>query len=108
MTTRPLYEHGRASSLGHAPGEHPGRTDYDLVQHLRAIRESGDEAMTAAEQYDPDVCLHLSACHAEAEVDKVLAEWLERRLAVLKRTSVEFKRVWTNARRAAPGTNKSS
>ena len=82
--------------------------DYDLVRHLRSIREGGDEAMTAAEQYDPDVCLHLSACQSETEVDKVLGEWLDRRLAVLKRTSIDFKRVWTDARKSSTGGNGTS
>ncbi len=108
MTPQPPRTHGRAASLGHVPGEHPGRTDYDLVRRLRSVREGGDEAMTAAERYDPDVCLHLSACATEAEVDQALAGWLDRRLAVLKRTSGELRRVWAVARRPVPRSDSAA
>ncbi len=99
MTTRPLYQHGRAASLD-GGDTHPGRPDYDLVLHLRAIRADGDEAMTAAEEYDPNFCLHLSACKDATAADAVLEQWLSRRVAALQRTKHEFKRVWADAQEA--------
>ena len=97
MTTRPLYPHGRASTLAPA-ATHPGRTDYDLVAHLRAIRADGDEAMTAAEEYDPDFSLKLAACTDATEAATVLAAWLARRVDTLTRTQAELRQAWQQAR----------
>lgn len=96
MTTRPLYPHGRASTLGPG-GTRPGKTDYDLVTHLRAIRTDGDEAMTAAEEYDPDFSLKLAACTDAAEAERLLAAWLERRVDTLTRTQAELRQAWQQA-----------
>lgn len=103
MTTRPLYPQGRASAPSSAMGCHPdgraGRPDYDLIGRLRAIRALGDEAMTAAEEYDPNFALKLSACFNEDDADRLLDQWLSHRVAVLRRTQAEFRRVWHDARR---------
>lgn len=93
MATRPLYPHGRASALGPA-GTHPGKTDYDLVAHLRAIRADGDEAMTAAEEYDPNFSLKLAACTDAAEAESLLAAWLKRRVDTLTQTQGELRHAW--------------
>jgi len=98
MTTRPLYPHGRASAPNWQPtSEHPGRPDYDLIAYLRAAREEGDEAMKAAEQYDPDFSVKLSTCADGADAEKLLGEWLVRRLDVLKRTQRRLREVWQSA-----------
>ena len=103
MTTRPLYPKGRASAppftVGASPDGHAGRPDYDLIARLRAVRASGDEAMTAAEEYDPNFALKLSACFIEDDADRLLDTWLSRRVAVLRRTQAELRRVWQDARR---------
>ncbi len=100
MTTRPLYPNGRASALpsGASPGSGTGRTDYELVTRLRAIRVSGDDALRAAEEYDPNFGLKLSACSEKNDADRLLEEWLSHRVAILKRTQAEFRRVWEDAR----------
>jgi hypothetical protein len=103
MTTRPLYPQGRASAPSSAMGCYPdgraGRPDYDLIVRLRAVRALGDEAMTAAEEYDPNFALKLSACFIKDDADRLLDEWLSHRVAVLRRTQAEFRRVRENARR---------
>ncbi len=96
MTGRLLYPHGRASAL--PGGTHPGKLDYDLVAHLRAVREDGDEAMIAAEEYDPNFSLKLSECTDDAAAEALLGAWLERRAAVLRRTQDELRRTWREAR----------
>lgn len=100
MTSRPLYPGGRASALTGV--SHAGRTDYDLVSHLRAIRTDGDEAMFAVERYDPDFSLKLAASSGADAAEKLLAEWLERRIAMLKRTQTELRRVWSEAKANYP------
>ena len=95
MTTHPLYEHGRTSAL--PGGDRPGRPDYDLVAHLRAVRTAGDEAMTAVEEYDPDFSLKLSNCRSLEAAEALLAEWLDRREAALRHTQAELHRVWVEA-----------
>ncbi len=77
MTTRPLYPKGRASALWSTR-----RPDYDLIAHLRNVRASGDEAMRAAEEYDPNFGLKLSACFDKNEADRLLDDWLSHRVAV--------------------------
>jgi hypothetical protein len=85
--------------MGCYPDGHAGRPDYDLIVRLRDVRTLGDEAMTAAEEYDPNFALKLSACFIKDDVDRLLDEWLSHRVAVLTRTQAEFRRVWENARR---------
>jgi hypothetical protein len=101
MTTRPLYPKGRASAppftAGASPDGHAGRPDYDLIARLRAVRASGDEAMTAAEEYDPNFALKLSACSIEDDADRLLDAWLSQRVAVLRRTQAVLRRVWQDA-----------
>jgi hypothetical protein len=103
MTTRPLYPKGRASApssaMGSYPDGHVGRPDYNLIARLRAVRALGDEAMRAAEEYDPDFTLKLSACFVKDHADRLLDDWLSHRVAVLIRTQAELRRVWENARR---------
>jgi hypothetical protein len=55
--------------------------------------------MTAAEEYDPNFALKLSACFNEDDADRLLDQWLSHRVAVLRRTQAEFRRVWHDARR---------
>jgi hypothetical protein len=93
MTMQQLYPKGRASALWSAH-----RTDYDLVAHLREVRASGDRAMGAAEEYDPNFGLKLSACFNEDQADRLLDEWFSHRVAVLKRTQARLRRVWEVAR----------
>ena len=90
---KPKYPQGRASALP-SYGKHSERQDYELVEHLRAVRVQGDESMTAIEQYDPDFSLKLAACREQPEAEALLEEWLQRRVAVLERTRTELKRVW--------------
>ena len=96
MTTRPLYPHGRASALPPSV-THPGKPDYDLVAHLRAIRADGDEAMTATEEYDPNFSLKLAACTEAAEAESLLTGWLQRRIEALTRTQAELRQAWQHA-----------
>lgn len=88
------YKEGRASALS-------GTTNYELVERLRTLRESGDAAMWAAEEYDPNFSLKLAAALDEASADALLAEWLQRRLDVLTRTRNELRAAWHDARPAA-------
>ncbi len=104
MTTRPLYPGGRASALPHAAGTaYPGdghidHPDYDLTARLRAVRASGDEALRAIEEYDPNFGLKLSACSDKDGADRLLDDWLSSRVDVLKHTQAELRRVWEHAR----------
>lgn len=98
MEDENLYPRGRLGAPVAGPhGERPVHLDHVLVERLRAIRVKGDEAMTAAEQYDPDFSVKLSACTQEADAAKLLTEWLERRITVLKKTQAELKHVWHKA-----------
>lgn len=97
MVEHPSYPQGRASALP-AFGTRAERQDYKLVEHLRAVRLQGDDAMTALEQYDPDFSLKLAACRETLEAEALLAEWLQRRINVLERTQAELKRAWGEAR----------
>ena len=96
MTWRQLYPAGRASALCNPLKKAPLPSP-DLIDHLRAVRESGDRAMTAVEQYDPDFSLKLSACTDEAAAERLLEDWLARRFAVLKRTQSDLRKVWRTA-----------
>jgi hypothetical protein len=101
MESRDLYPRGRLGAPVAGPhGERPVHLDHALVERLRAIRAEGDEAMTAAEQYDPDFSVKLSACTQEADAVKLLTDWLERRITVLKKTQAELKHVWQEATEA--------
>lgn len=103
MTSNPHYPTGRASAPtadvgivtqdGHIP-----RPDYDLIERLRAVRANGDEAMQAAEQYDPNFSLKLSACEAPGDAEALLDAWLDHRVAALRRTQSELRRVWQEGR----------
>jgi hypothetical protein len=99
----PLYRKGRASALWSTR-----RTDYDLVANLRGARSAGDAAMRAAEEYDPNFALKLSACFDKGQADRLLDDWLLRRVAVLKRTQLKLRQLWergrflNGARRTAP------
>jgi hypothetical protein len=84
--------------MGSYPDGHAARPDYDLIAHLRAVRALGDEAMTATEEYDPNFALKLSACFIKDDADRLLDAWLSQRVAVLRRTQAELRRVWENAR----------
>ena len=101
MTTRLLHPHGRASALpdGEAGREHSIKPEYDMIAHLRIARENGDEAMTAAEEYDPDFSIKLSNCVTDEAAETLLAEWLDHRLSVLKRTQEALRQAWRNAPR---------
>lgn len=102
MITRPLYEHGRLSAPAAGPhGERVGRADYDLVTRLREVRAEGDESMTAAEQYDPDFSVKLSACNDEADAIRLLDAWLAHRVEILERTRKQLQRVWQEAQEAS-------
>jgi hypothetical protein len=99
MITRPLYPLGRPSAhMGHPGGKRSSRPDYDLIAQLRRIRAEGDEAMTAAEQYDPDFAIKLSSCTDEAEANQLLHQWLIRRMDVLKLTQARLRHVWQTTR----------
>ena len=98
MTARPLYPRGRLSAPVSGPhGEHPVHIDHQLICRLRDARAEGDEALTAAEHYDPDFSVKLSACTREADANELLEEWFERRIAVLKQTQAHFRRLWDEA-----------
>jgi|GEM_PF-5246098 len=92
MTTE-HYQGGRASALS-------GTTNYQLVEHLRSLRESGHSAMWAVEEYDPNFSLKLAATSDEASADALLAEWLQRRVDVLTRTQNELRITWRDAQPA--------
>lgn len=101
MTTRPLYPSGRLSAPIRKPGEHAGPPDYDLIARLRTVREQGDDAMTAVEQYDPDFSVKLSACTEITSAEQMLDEWLSRRLDVLRRTQSQLRDLWQSTRQSA-------
>lgn len=89
---------GRLSAPIHNPlGEKPGRPDYALIAHLRAIRQEGDEAMAAVERYDPDFSVKLYACLEEKAAENLLDDWFARRVDVLKRTQEHLREVWKAA-----------
>lgn len=105
MASRTLYPRGRLSVPVSGPhGERHVHFDHSLIAHLREARTQGDNAMTAAEQYDPDFSVKLSACTEEADANRLLDEWLEHRLAVLKRTQGHLRDLWHEAqeKRTAP------
>lgn len=94
-----LYKKGRLSAPVAGPhGERPPHFDHALIAKLRTVRTEGQTAMTAAEQYDPDFSVKLSACVEEADADKLLEEWLAHRFAVLKQTQAHLKQVWQAAK----------
>lgn len=98
MTTRPLYPRGRLSAPVSGPhGERHVRIDHQLIRNLRDARAAGDEALTAAERYDPDFSVKLSACTREADANELLDEWLEHRTAVLRQIQAHFRRLWDEA-----------
>lgn len=98
MEDENLYPRGRLGAPVAGPhGERLANLDHALIARLRAVRVEGDEAMTAAEQYDPDFSVKLSACTREADASKLLTDWLERRITVLKKTQAELKHVWQEA-----------
>ena len=98
MAARPLYPRGRLSVPVSGPrGERHVRLDHNLISRLREARGQGDDAMTAAEQYDPDFSVKLSACTEEADANRLLDEWLEHRLAILKRTQEHLRHLWQEA-----------
>jgi hypothetical protein len=99
MTTRPLYPRGRLSVPVSGPhGERPVHIDQNLIGQLREARAQGDEALTAAEQFDPDFSVKLSACTREDDAQHLLDEWFEHRVTVLKQTQSHFRRLWEAAR----------
>lgn len=103
MTTQPFYTQGRASAL---PPDDVGsvqssKPEYQLIDHLRIARANGDEAMTAAEQYDPDFSIKLSNCTSDEAAEALLADWLDRRVAVLKHTQDALREAWRNVSRTA-------
>ena len=100
MVTQPLYQRGRLSAPITGPhGERPGRADYDLIAHLRQVRTQGDDAMTAAEQHDPDFSVKLSACKDVVDANELLDAWLEHRVTVLKQVQADLRRVWEAAQK---------
>ena len=96
MSTHPLYAHGRASALPNS--ERPGRPEYDLIARLRAVRQQGDESMTAAEEFDPDFSIKLSNCATDEEAETLLTSWLEHRTGVLRQTQDALRETWRHAR----------
>lgn len=96
MADKPLYPSGRASAFS-GGDRTDGSIDYALIKRLRAIRASGDLALRAAEQYDPDFSIKLSNCIVPGHAEALLTEWLNKRAAVLDRTQAELRRVWTEA-----------
>jgi hypothetical protein len=88
----------RLSAPVHNPlGEKQGRPDYALIARLRAIREEGDEALAAVERYDSDFSLKLYACIEEAAAERLLDDWLGRRVDVLRRTQGHLREIWKAA-----------
>jgi hypothetical protein len=100
MVSRPRYQKGRLSApaVGAHGGERPGRPEYDLIAQLRAARVEGDEALWAAEEYDPDFSVKLSACRKDVDASQLLDEWLEHRVGILKRTQARLRQIWETAR----------
>jgi hypothetical protein len=106
MITEELYSRGRLSAAIRGPhGERLGRADYDLISKLRAARVEGDEAMVAAERYDPDFSVKLSACIHEADARALLDAWLDRRVEVLKTTQAQLRRIWEAAQSGTRDAN---
>lgn len=98
MITHPPYPRGRAGAPVDTPGgRRPGRPNHDLIAHLRVARTEGDEAMAAAEQYQPNFGLKLSSCASEVEASQLLDEWLAHRVGVLKRTQARLRQIWETA-----------
>jgi len=98
MITHELYTRGRLSAPVSGPhGERPHQANYKLISDLRAVRAEGDEALTAAEQYDPDFSVKLSACVDASDATALLDAWLDRRVEVLKRVQTRLRSVWEAA-----------
>ncbi len=101
MPTDPNYSHGRLSApVIHTlnTSDHPQHTDYPLVQALRAIRLEGDSDLSAAEAYDPDFSVKLSATIDADEAGSLLDAWFDRRAAVLRSTRDRLHATWQRAR----------
>jgi hypothetical protein len=98
MSTHPLYTNARASALPNS--DRPGRPEYDLIARLRAVRQQGDEAMTAVEEFDPDFSIKLSNCATDEAAEKLLADWLEHRTRVLRQVQDGLQQAWRHARRS--------
>ncbi|KAF1856455.1 hypothetical protein Lal_00045306 [Lupinus albus] len=76
-TRETLYPETRSSARltarGVSPdGAEPSTPDYPMIEALRAAREQGYDALTAAERYDPDFSIDLSRCQTAKEAD---ASW---------------------------------
>ena len=98
MTTRALYQRGRRSAPITDPNKpKSGRTKYDLIEKLRHVRNANDEAMTAIDEYNPDLCVNLSACTTEEDAEKLLNEWLARRHEILSDTQTRLRTLWRAA-----------
>jgi len=105
--THELYATGRAEALPHTPDSNPPPPDYALVRRLRAVRDEGQEAMSALEHYDPNFSLRLSECEDEAAAIGHLKDWLERRVTVLEQCRSRLEETWRSGvaerhRREAP------
>lgn len=87
---RDHYKSGRASAFS-------GNTNYELVEHLRTLRESGDAAMFAVEEYDPDFSLKLAEAADATSAEGLLSEWLKRRINVLEQTRQKMREAWKQA-----------
>jgi hypothetical protein len=107
MITRPLYPRGRLSAPVSGPhGERLVHIDRDLIGRLREARAQGDEAMTAAEKFDPDFSVKLSACTREDDAQRLLDGWFVHRVNVLKQIQSHFRRLWEAARTQTDGSSK--
>lgn len=98
-----LYRAGRHSAPVRKPGQDAsdpagGAPDRDLIGHLRDVRNAGVDSMRAAEEYEPDLCVDLSARQSIEAVDRRLAEWHDKRVATLDRVRAELRHVWAERR----------
>lgn len=105
-TRETLYPETRLSAhltqRGAMPGDEAEQPNHPLIEALRAVREQGYEAMTAAERYEPDFSIDLSRCRDAAEADALLERWRAHRTAILDDTRATLRRVWME-RRGAEG-----
>lgn len=102
-TRETLYPETRLSAPLTARGvgsdaTEPPLPDYPMIEALRAAREHGYDAITAAERYDPDFSLDLSRCQTAKEADAMLERWYKHRAAILDETRASLREIWKTHR----------
>ena len=99
-----LYRGGRHSAPIRAPGEnlHGESINHGLIAKLQAIRTARVDSVRADEQYEPDLCVELSACATPGEVDQRLAEWRDKRIETLDHIGRSLKDAWMTEHRSQP------